>query len=112
MLRNTVTVEINGEKIGFKCGTLAIGIACRESGSENVTEFMNKLLKGDLVASLALYYGSACQYSGRKDITMDMVSDWLEEMGEEQASKVTNILLESFKPKNLQAPQAGATPTQ
>lgn len=111
MVRNTITVEIKGQKVGFKCGTLAIAIACRECGAKSIRDLLTKLSEQDILAVLALFYGSACQFSGKKypELTMDMVSDYVEQMGEDQASEVTKTLLESFVPKNGQAPeQSGA----
>lgn len=110
MVHNSVEVEINGKQVGFKCGMLAIGIACRESGATSIQDFLNRIVNQDLISLLALFYGSACQFSGKKapELTMDMVSDWMEEMGEENARKVTNVLLEYFKPKNDKAPKVGA----
>lgn len=113
MQRNTAEVELpDGKKVGFKCGTLAIGLACRESGSKTIEELIKKMADGDIVTILALFYGSAVQY-GHKEVTMNLVSDWLEDMGEEKANEVTLKLLEWFKPKNTVAPQVGASqPTQ
>src|SRR5690242_18126058 len=112
MIRNTVIVEIQSgdkvEKIGFKCGMQAIGIACRKSGAKNVNELFQLMAAGDMLTALSLYYGCAIQYSGNEAITMDQVSDWIEQMGEEKALEVQSILFEFFK-KNLRAPeQTGA----
>lgn len=110
MVRNVFETEINGLKIGFKCGTLAIAIACREANVKTVQELFARMGEQDLLAILALFYGSACQYSGQRapDLTMETVGEWIEEMGEQEAQKATTVLLEAFKPKNSQAPQVGA----
>lgn len=104
MMRNTIEIKISGETIGFKTGPLAISIAVKESNCKSVNEFFNKLIEQDLTAVLALYYGSAKQYAIKKRITTDFnmadVSDWLEEMGQEQAQIVTQTLLQTFESKN------------
>jgi len=112
MERNTIEVEISGQKVGFKCGTMAIAIACREAGVKSIQELFAKMVEQDLLTILALFYGSACQFANKKspELTMPMVSDWLEKMGEDQAAKVTAVLLESFIPKNGQASPAEAKP--
>lgn len=111
MVSNVYETEINGHKVGFKCGSLAIAIACREAEVKTVQELFAKMAEQDLLAILALFYGSACQYSGKRkpELTPDMVSDWIESMGEKQANEATLVLLETFKPKNPEAPQAGAS---
>jgi hypothetical protein len=110
MVSNIYEATIEGQKVGFKCGTLAIAIACREAGCKTIQELFAKMAEQDLLAILALFYGSACQYSGKKapELTMDIVSDWIEAMGEEQAQKATLVMLEMFKPKNAPAPKKGA----
>lgn len=116
MVRNTYETELNGKKIGFKCGTLAIAIACREAKVKSTDELFKLMAEGDMVVALALFYGSASQYAISKkmpiDFTMDDVSDWLEELGEEESTKITTSMLESFIPKNLTAPQEGASQPQ
>ncbi len=107
MQRNTIEVEFNGKKIGFKCGPLAIAHACRESNNKTIQDLIQSMAKGDLLTILSLFYGSAIQY-GNIGVTMDKVSDWMEEMGEENAQLVTDKLLETFRPKNQEAPQEGA----
>lgn len=111
MVRNIYETTINGQKVGFKCGSLAIAIACREAQVKTVQELFAKMADQDLLAILALFYGSACQYSNKRspELTMDMVSGWIESMGEKDANEATMVLLETFKPKNLEAPQAGAS---
>jgi len=110
MVSNVFETEINGKKVGFKCGTLAVAIACREAKVKTVNQLIAKMAEEDLLACLALYYGCACQYTGKKEpeLTMEMVGEWIEQMGEETAAKGTAILLERILPKNAQAPQEGA----
>lgn len=110
MVNNVFETEINGQKVGFKCGTLAIAIACREAKVKTVNQLMSKMADEDLLACLALFYGCACQYAGKNnsEITMEIVGEWIEQMGDEEAAKGTKILLERILPKNVQAPQAGA----
>lgn len=114
MVSNVYEAEVNGQKIGFKCGSLAIAIACREAKAASVQELFAKMKEQDLLAILALFYGAACQYRQSKkqsvdDLTMDTVSDWIEGMGEAKALDATMVLLQTLTPKNAQAPQAGAT---
>ncbi len=112
MVSNFFETTINDQKVGFKCGALAIAIACRESGCKTINELFAKMAEQDLLAILALFYGAACQYSGKKapELTMDMVSDYLEAMGEDEANKATLVMLEAFKPKKATAPKKGANP--
>jgi hypothetical protein len=115
MERNTIEIEIpsdeivDGKKvskrIGFKCGNLAIAIACREAGAKSVQDLLVMLANQDLMANLALLYGSHIQFSGKKDFTMDMMSDITEQMTEEQSEAVATKLLERFIPKNAKAPE-------
>lgn len=112
MIRNTYEIEIDGKLRGFRGGTLSIGIACRESGAVTTDEFFDKLSAGDIVCALSLFYGAAYQYAKHNkqpiDFTSSHVSDWLDEIGTEKAREITNILLESFKPKNPRPPETGA----
>lgn len=107
MERNTIEIEVTGgEKAGFKCGTLAIAIACREADAKSVNELLVMLATQDLKANLALLYGAYCQFSGKKfpEFTMGMMSDLTEKMTDEQSIQVAEVLLERFKPKNVPAP--------
>lgn len=113
MEHNTIEIDIEGQKVGFKCGNLAIAIACREADAKTVQELLSLMGGFDLKATLALLYGSHCQYSGKKhpDFTMDMMSDLSEKMTEEQSEQVAKKLLERFIPKNVNAPTMnGANP--
>lgn len=109
MDRNTIEIEVDGQKVGFKCGTLAIAIACREADAKSINELFTMLATEDLKANLALLYGSHCQFSGKKfpEFTMAMMSDLTEQMSEEQSKQVAAVLIERFKPKNVPAPQEG-----
>jgi hypothetical protein len=108
MVRNTKEIEIDGKIHGFKNGTLAIAIACREAKAKSVQELLKMLSDSDSLAVLALFYGAYIQHSGDKSFTMDNMSDLFEEMGVEKASEVSKVLLESFIPKNVPAPESGA----
>ena len=110
MVRNVYETKVDGKKIGFKCGTMAIAIACRKADCRTVNELLARMAEQDLLAILALFYGSACQYFGNEkpDFTMDTVSDWVEAMGEDESQKATMVLLETFKSKNVPAPKRGA----
>ncbi len=106
MERNTIEIEVAGKKVGFKSGTLAIAIACREADAKSVNELFEMLARQDLKANLALQYGSYCQFSGLKypEFTMDMMSDITEQMSEEQGKEVATVLINRFLPKNVPAP--------
>lgn len=110
MDRNTIEIDVKGVKVGFKGGTLAIAIACRECGASNVQELFAKLASQDLLANLALLYGSACAFSNRKapEFTISMMSDIADDMTEGQGDAVAAVLIERFWPKNPTAPQVGA----
>lgn len=102
MVRNVYETEINGQKIGFKCGSLAVAIACREAKAISVQDLFIRMAAQDLLAILAIFYGSACQYAsmkGEQNPSMDNVSDWIEAMGEEKAQEATVVLLDTFKKK-------------
>ncbi len=109
MVTNVYETELpDGTKVGFKCGSYAIAIACREAKVDSIQELFAKMADQDLLAIIALFYGAACQYKLSQkqevDISPDTVSDWIEAMGEEKANKATLVLLETLKPKNVQAP--------
>jgi hypothetical protein len=116
MERNVFETELNGKKIGFKFGTLAVSIACREAKAKSVQELIAMMASEDLLASVAMFYGGAIQYKESRnikdDINPDTVSDWIEQMGEEIAGKATAVMLEKLVPKNLQALQVGAMENQ
>ena len=112
MVSNVYEITHKGEKIGFKCGSLAIAIACREAKCKTIQDLIVRMAEQDLLAILALFYGSACQYYINKgqevNISMDSVSDWIEEMGDDNAKKATEIMLQSFVPKKAKPPKRGA----
>jgi hypothetical protein len=113
MEHNTIEIEVDGKKVGFQCGNLAIAIACREANTPTVQDLLLMMAKFDLLASLALLYGAYCQFNNTKapDFTMKMMSDISEKMTEEQSDMVAKKMLERFIPKNAKAPQAtGANP--
>lgn len=112
MERNTIEIEIDGKKVGFKCGNLAIAIACREADAPSVGDLMEMMAKFDLKANLALLYGSYCQFNNVKapEFTMGMMSDLSEKITDEQGDALAKKLLERFIPKNVPAPSmSGAT---
>jgi hypothetical protein len=111
MEHNTIEIEVDGQKVGFKCGTLAVSIACRKAGVPTVQDLLTMMASFDLQTSLALLYGAHCQYLDSKRIeyhefTMDMMSDIADKMTEEQGDQVSKKMLERFIPKNVKAPQA------
>jgi hypothetical protein len=119
MDRNIVEIEIDVKaegqepkkrKIGFKCGTLAIAIACREANIKSLQGLLGLIGSSDLLAMLALFYGSYCQYNNVKapGFTMDQMSDLLEDIGVEKSGEIIKTLLQVYLPKNTSAPQEGA----
>lgn len=100
MQRNTIEIPLGGKTIGFRSGPLAVALAIKQCGSKGTNDFFDRIVAQDLEAVLALYYGAAMQYAIKNRLPTDFniadVSDWLEEMGFEQAQKVTHVLLESF----------------
>jgi hypothetical protein len=119
MDRNIVEIEIDVKvegqepkkrKIGFKCGTLAIAIACREANIKSLQGLLIMIGNSELLAMLAFFYGCYCQYNNVKapEFTMDNMSDLLEEIGVDKSGEAIKTLLKVYLPKNQAAPQAGA----
>lgn len=108
-------VEVNGVKRGFKFGARAIALAEREDGCK-AGELFKKIREGDQLAILNLFYGAAQDYCKVKGITQDFnasdVSDWVYEMGFEEAMDLFNKGMTAYDAKitkNLKAPaQTGA----
>lgn len=107
--RNTVVVDVGERKIGFRNGMLSIAACYRELGVKSDAEFRERLVQGNIEAVIAMCYGAAYEYAKRNkqstEFTLSEVGDWLEQMGNEQAEKVTAILLEAYIPKNVAPPE-------
>lgn len=96
-------------KIGFKFGTMAMGIAEEKEGTSLkviLTAIAHKKVK--VMTLLHLMYGAAVQYADHKKIPADFsvsdVSDWIEEIGLEQMQTVITEGLNQYAPKNSQPP--------
>lgn len=107
-------IEVNGVSRGFKFGTYAMAITCKEEGC-SVTELGEKLQdpSNNLLTLLNFLYGAAVSYCKSKgvnpDFTASEVSDWLDEIG---IDKAMSIITEGMKqPKNDLPPVTGAAQT-
>jgi hypothetical protein len=109
MIRNTIELEITegeykGKKVGFRTGTFAWGMAIRESGCVTNEEYVLRLASEDVHAANALFFASAVQYAQYKGLPVDftpaIVTEWVEDLGEDKARQLTTKLLESYVPKN------------
>lgn len=105
MTRNTVKFTLkDGTEIGFRTGMLAISAACTKANCKTTEELFTKVGSIDMVATLALAYGAAFEYAEHngKDTRFSMsdVSDWIEEIGNDNAEKLYKVILESYTPKN------------
>lgn len=110
MIRNTIEIELpDKRKVGFRTGMLAIGVACSKMKARSTEELFARIGSIDVHATIALYYGAAYDYNESKgkevDFTMSDVADWIQEMGDENAKKVSDTLLESYLPKNYTPPE-------
>lgn len=129
MVKGIFDFEIGGKKRGFKFGTYAMAIACRAENCK-VGELLKKIglttevKEGeersgniDLMALLNFYHAAAVAHAEHNkqpvDFTVQDVSDWLDELGEEKMAKITTEGLTQYEPKNERAPETpGATTSQ
>lgn len=97
---------INGKTVGFKFGTYAAAVAEQESGMSISQIFSNIQSNKSIVMSLLHYfYGGAASYCKSKGLetpTIDVVSDWLEEIGLQDCMVIFTDSLS--QPKNSEAP--------
>ena len=96
------------EGFGFKFGMYSIAILEKDSGC-GLSEVLKKMnVEGEqTMALLQYFYSGAVSWVESKKldikVTKDLVADWIEIMGEEEASRV---LLDSLGvPKNSEAPK-------
>ena len=107
--RNLIEATLSdGRKVGFRTGPLAISAACTKAGCSSTEQLFLKLASVDLIASLALFYGAAYEYAEQNGLptnfSMADVGDWLEDLGPEKTTEISNKIQESYIPKNLKPP--------
>lgn len=91
--------------VGFKFGMMALGIAEQKQG-KSIREILEtmKAGKADVMMLLHVMYGAACQYYENKkidvDLSVDEVSDWIEDIGLEEMQRVIVEGLYQYVPKN------------
>lgn len=98
--------EFEGKKYGFKFGPLA-GLYYEQVAGHSITQFFRDMQDGKLVTSLLHYfYGAAKAFNESKkikdEVTLDSVSDIIEDLGWEECMRIYN---ESLGIPNMKAPQ-------
>jgi hypothetical protein len=97
------------QKIGFKFGTMALGITQRKEG-KSLKQILEQLASGkvDTLTLLNILYGAAVQYADSKgkegDFSVSDVSDWCEEIGFSEMQEVISKGLNQYVPKNSTSP--------
>jgi hypothetical protein len=96
------------EGFGFKFGMYASSVTEEISGT-NISGLIKRMgEEGKATTALLHYfYGAAVSYKLHKkldiEVTLDVVADWIESLGDEEAVKLFNESL--GMPKNLEAPK-------
>jgi len=93
--------EVGGEAIGFRFGLLAQSFTEEISGV-SINEIFQRIASGkNIQAMLFYYYGGIKaynEYNGiSKDLTIPMVSEIIEEIGEKKATEIYISSLAYFK---------------
>jgi hypothetical protein len=118
---NEFEFDINGVRRGFKFGTYAIHVISKETGIADIKEIFKRIELGDISVLTKFYYGGAVHYAKSKnpklkdeelDFSEVNVLDWCDYLGQEEVSKMTLRLLESYQPKNFQPPTATGVNSQ
>ena len=112
MISQTIQVDIEGRQRGFRFGTYALAVACKESGCATVEQFFGSFIGVDKPESqlniLNLFYGAACQYANHKKEPVDFnstdVSEWLDLLGSEKVTEMFTEFLKTYTPKNSTPP--------
>jgi hypothetical protein len=105
-------VEINGETIGFEFGMLASSYTEEESQLPILAVFQQIGTGHGSRHVLSYFYGGARAYNEfreiKKKVTVPMVSKWIEAIGLEKAMEIYIKSIDSYLPKNGQAPKETA----
>lgn len=102
-------IEIGGVKRGFKFGTYAMGVACKEEGCDMV-ELTRRMddAGNNILSVLNFLYGAAVAFSKSKkqevDFTASDVSDWFDEVGLGEGMKILREGMKSPNGKALETP--------
>lgn len=110
MYKGQFKFDIQGSERGFKFGTLAVALFCKQEGI-TPKDFQQRINDGDPFIDIDYAYYAAVAYCqiNKKDVdfTKEEVSCWIDEVG---SSRFAEMIVESFKtfvPKNVIPPKEG-----
>jgi hypothetical protein len=110
ILKGEYTLTVGGKERHFKLGTLSDNIFCQ---LENIklSEYRNRLLNAQAFTQLNFVYSQALAYCRinkiEVDFTVEDVSVWIDEVGENAFSEKMVELSQEYAEKNLKAPETG-----
>jgi hypothetical protein len=111
MQKGIFEFEVGEPKVkrGFKFGTFAFAVACKEDGTP-LSELLKKIGVGvenptvDIMALLNVFYGAAVQYAKEKRQPLDFhpvdISNWMDELGVDEVTRILTNGLTQYSPKN------------
>ena len=108
-------IEVNGEKKGFKTGTLASAFFCQEEGI-TLNQMANRLQDPSPMTAINLGYAASKAFHHFKQIpfkhTKEEIADWIDEVGIVEFLKMVLDSMITYQPKgeeekNALAPSEG-----
>jgi len=105
-------VKIGEKEVGFRFGMLASSYTEQKAQKPIFKVFQEIATGRGSLAVLQYFYGGAVAYNEFNDIeekvTLAQVSEWIEEMGLEEAMRIYSESIKTHLPKNGKAPKEEA----
>lgn len=106
-----IEFEVSGKKRGFKFGTYTFKLVNELAGTTTTEEVFMGMQKGDVGFAAKFYFACAKHYAMSKKLAIDFeevdVCDWLDELGVDEAGRITRELMNVYASKNMKAPATG-----
>lgn len=106
-----IEFQANGQTRGFKFGTYTFKLINELAGTKTIEDVFEGMKDGNVDFVAKFYYACAKHYAMAKKTPVDFeevdVCDWIDEMGAEEAGRITQELMKTYTSKNVKAPEAG-----